>query len=274
MVITLLTDFGLHHEYVGVMKGVILSILPPVRIVDLSHGIGPQDITAAAYMIFAAYPYFPKGTVHVVVVDPGVGSHRNMIAASCGGHFFVAPDNGLLTKIVESEEFEQAVRITNTDYFLPNISRTFHGRDVFAPVAAHVASGVGLEKLGHPVQSRDLVHLLGLDPDISLDGTLKGRVVTSDHFGNLITNISEIHLMNICPKHLWHLLEITVGNHGIQGMKRCYSQVDVGMPLAVIGSRGYLEIAVNSGSAAELLQFKNGQSLLHVQCKRPDTDVI
>jgi len=219
MVITLLTDFGHLDEYAGVMKGVILSILPSVQIVDLSHEIEPQDITAAAYMINAAYPYFPKKSIHVVVVDPGVGSDRELVAVSSDGHFFIGPDNGVLTQIIKSRSFDRACQIKNSDYFLSPVSHTFHGRDILAPIAAHMASGVDINHLGPAIGPEDLVHIPIRDPGILNNGGLKGYVITSDRFGNLITNISEADLLCQFPQTTWPGLEIMIGKNASGGFQ-------------------------------------------------------
>ncbi|MGR3218622.1 MAG: SAM hydrolase/SAM-dependent halogenase family protein, partial [Candidatus Anammoxibacter sp.] len=147
-IVTLLTDFGLHDEYVGVMKGVILGIDRSARIIDLSHSIKPQDIIGAAYVLLSAYKYFPAGTVNLVVVDPGVGSDRKIICVKTKDHIFLAPDNGILSILIAHETPEIIIEVTNKKYFLPEVSNTFHGRDIFAPVAAHLANGVKPEELG------------------------------------------------------------------------------------------------------------------------------
>jgi hypothetical protein len=257
-VITLLTDFGLRDEYAGVMKGVILSILPDARIVDLSHGIDPQDIESAAFLISAAYPYFPAASVHVVVVDPGVGTERKIIAVSCGGHIFLAPDNGVLTWMVDSDTFETAVEITDSSCFLPTIHRTFHGRDIFAPVAARLATGMALDLLGPKIRRKDLIRLPDIHPRTGANGEVQGRIVSIDRFGNGMTNISLSCLRSHYPGVDAKKLKIVVGTGWITGMMECYGQADIGRPLALIGSRGYLEIAVNFGNAAKILGITKG----------------
>ena len=270
MVITLLTDFGHGDEYVGVMKGVILSILPSARIVDLSHEIEPWDITSAAYMISAAYPYFPERSIHVVVVDPGVGSSRQLLAVYSDGHFFIGPDNGVLTQIINSRSFDRACQIKNSNYYRSTISHTFHGRDILAPVAAHIASGVDIDRLGPAIGPAGLVHIPIHQPEILQNGSMEGYVITSDRFGNLITNISEDHLLSQFPLMTWPCLEIMIGKKRIRRIKNNYSQVPRKNLVAVVGGRRFLEISVNCGNAAELMKYKKGRSCFWVQCHLPD----
>ena len=209
-VITLLTDFGVDDEYVGSMKGVVLSIAPEVTLVDISHHIDPQDIVQAAYLIASTYGYFPKNTVHLVVVDPGVGSDRSIIAVRTETQYFVAPDNGVLTFILEKERLTQAVRIENAAYFLQPVSTTFHGRDIFAPVGAHIARGVRLNELGPVEDSRNLLRIPIQRPHVTPAGELVGQVVWSDRFGNLITNIDSNTLINFQKSGLTESLGICV----------------------------------------------------------------
>lgn len=248
-VITLLTDFGIDDEYVGVLKGVILSIHPTVSIVDISHRIAPQDISGAAYAIDAAYSYFPAGTIHVIVVDPGVGTERAAIALATGGHIFVAPDNGVLSVLLTEKKPEMLVRIKNSRYFLTPVSRTFHGRDIFAPVAAHLARGVALTRLGPALAPQAVVSLGIAAPAVSPEGRLCGQVVSVDRFGNLITNIRADILARFCPPRLQTGVRITIRGIRIQGISACYADAPPGTPLAIFGSRGCLEVAVNRGSA-------------------------
>lgn len=248
-VIALLTDFGLSDPYVGIMKGVILSICPPVSIVDISHDVDPQDIRAAAYLLDAAYPYFPENTVHTVVVDPGVGTGRAVVAVQSAGHYFLAPDNGVLTRVLEGSVLQHAVRIENPEYFIQPVSRTFHGRDIFAPVAAHMASGRPLDAFGPRISGEDMVQLEMPAAYFSEKGELVGSVITADRFGNLITNIPENLVQQLAAGADEKGLRVQVGPYEIKGLSASYQAVSPGDLLAIIGSRGYLEISVNRGDA-------------------------
>lgn len=248
-IITLMTDFGVDDEYVGVMKGVILSINPAAIIVDITHHIKPQDLIQAAYVIKHSFKFFPEGTVHVVVIDPGVGSERAIIALEVTGHIFLAPDNGVLTFLMDEPNIGSIVRVKDPRYFLESVSRTFHGRDIFAPVAAHLSNGVEIKALGVPTDKIDLKKLFIEQASISDSGELVGAVVFIDGFGNLITNIDEKSLDNFCKFCKKEKLEFRIGKKKIIGLSKTYENVLPQSPLAIIGSRGYLEIAVNCGNA-------------------------
>ncbi|MBS3757232.1 MAG: SAM-dependent chlorinase/fluorinase [Desulfobacterales bacterium] len=257
-VITLFTDFGLSDPYVGMMKGVILSITPHVSIVDVSHYIDPQDLCAAAYLLDAAYPYFPQKTVHMVVVDPGVGSSRKIIAAEAGGHYFLAPDNGVLTKIIDGGDVRTLVRVENPEYFRQPVSRTFHGRDIFAPVAAHMASGKPLDGFGPRVCPVDLSRLELSAARLTEAGELLGEVIAVDRFGNLITNIDQQKLLELDASEEGGNLCVHIGEHRINGLSASYQDVSAGGLLSIIGSRGCLEISVNSGDARAYCEADKG----------------
>ena len=265
--ITLLTDFGTQDEYVGVMKGVILTIHPSATIVDLCHAIPPQDIPSAARMLMAAYGYFPPNTVHVCVVDPGVGTERAILAARAGGRFFIAPDNGLLFPLLRQASSDALVRIENADLFLPRISGTFHGRDIFAPVAAHLARGVSLADLGPPTTIDEIVPLFLPEPRIIPQGGLVGRVTGADRFGNLLTDIEARHIDQLLEKgpgsglEIGKPIEIHVGGRIISGLSRSYGRPDGETCLAMMGSRGVLEISVSGGSAKDLLKAGIGDAV-------------
>ena len=261
-IITLTTDFGTSDTYVGVMKGVILGINPNAQIIDLTHAIPPQDIHEAAFSIYAAYRYFPKGTIHIIVVDPGVGSDRQAIVSRIGDAFFVCPDNGVLSYLLHSIGSEgrhaiDAVAIQDSVYYLPEVSNTFHGRDVFAPVAAHLSLGVPLEDIGPPVQT--LVQLPIPKIDISGD-TFVGQIIKIDRFGNLITNISKDAFEAFLDGDVTY--EIRAGNTSLNRLNAAYAESGVGKPLAIIGSSGLLEIAINGGNAKEGLGIKWGDPVV------------
>lgn len=257
-VITLLSDFGGDDEYVGVMKGVILSICPSVSIVDITHQIDSQDIAQAAYLIPAAYRFFPEGTVHLIVVDPGVGGQRDILALDHAGHVFIAPDNGILTLLIDRGKSDTIVRIHNADYFLKPVSATFHGRDVFAPIGAHIVNGTELEELGTKIDIEDIVHLEDLNCRLSESGELVGRIISIDRFGNLITNIDSNSLATLCQHDAENRLQIQMSTHVISDLSDTYASAAPGSPLALIGSRNYLEIAVNCGSAQRHFKAQKG----------------
>jgi S-adenosylmethionine hydrolase len=256
--ITLLTDFGVHDEYVGVMKGVILGVNPSARIVDITHHIDPQDILQAAYLIPSYCPYFSKGTVHIIVVDPGVGSDRAIIALEMTGQFFLAPDNGVLSLQLDSGTADSLVRIDKANFFLEPVSRTFHGRDIFAPVGAHISAGVDIQKMGTSIDIGQLVRLDIQKPRFNKRGELIGTIISIDRFGNLITNIRLNDVNQILRSQPETKLIIEIGKSRVQGISESYQGAESRNPLAIIGSRGYLEIAVNRDSAQDRLKLEKG----------------
>ncbi len=260
-IITLLTDFGTQDEYVGLMKGVILSVNPYASIIDLTHHIAPQDLVQAAYIIKSSYIYFPKSTVHAVVIDPGVGSDRAIIAVNMMGQTFIAPDNGVLSLVMEEGLVDNIIKVDNSDYFLDSISRTFHGRDIFAPVAAHISKGVEINDLGIKTDKDSIVLIDIKKPQISDNGNLVGAVVSVDRFGNLITNIDSGFLKIYCKDRVFENLEIRIGKGRIQGISKSYSRAVTQTPLAIIGSKGYLEISLNMGSAQVYYDAQKGDSV-------------
>lgn len=260
-IITLLTDFGTDDEYVGIMKGVILSVNPYANIIDISHHIDPQDLSQAAYLIKSCYGYFPEHTVHVVVVDPGVGSDRSIIALKMKGHIFLAPDNGVLTPLMDEGRIESIINVANSKYFLESVSQTFHGRDIFAPVAAYLSKGVEITKLGSPIDLKNMEKLSIQKPTISDKSELVGTIIWSDRFGNLITNIDLDSIRKLGKKDLGKSLEVRIGENRIMGLSLSYNSVRLQSPLAIIGSRGYLEVAVNCGSAKHYFRVNKGDTV-------------
>jgi S-adenosylmethionine hydrolase len=251
--ITLLTDFGHQDAYVGVMKGIIASRCPTTTMVDLTHDIPPQDLWAARFQLLSVFPYFPPHTVHLVVVDPGVGTDRRAIAARLAGGYFVGPDNGILSGVLEQTPVIEAVELTNPAYWLvPHPSATFQGRDIFAPVAAHLANGVPLSVLGTPIAADSLVRLT-MPPLTQTEHGLEGRIQYIDHFGNAVTTLSADHLTD----GPWYL---TCNDVDIPGTTT-YNDVEPGTPLALIGSHGFLELAVNQGSAQAHLGLAVGDAV-------------
>ncbi len=243
-VITLTTDFGLTDAYVGAMKGVLLGICPGAVLVDLSHEIPPQDVRGAAFVVAAAAPYFPEGTVHLVVVDPGVGSTRRAVAVLTQRSLFVAPDNGVLSLALLQEPVVQTAELANPRYRLPEVSATFHGRDLFAPAAAHLACGTPLQELGPPIT--DLVTLPWPPPELQADGSLIACVLHVDRFGNLILNVQPGHVEG-WPRDQ---IEFEIAGRQVVGVSRTYADVPSGVPVAYLGSSGYLELGVRDGNAA------------------------
>ncbi len=248
-IITITTDFGLQDGYVASMKGVIASIAPDAKTVDITHLIPPQDLREAAYVLKSTVPYFPRGTVHLVVVDPGVGSERRAIAVATRDAFFVAPDNGVLGYVLEQAGKFEAVHLNNPHYWLDEVSHTFHGRDIFAPVAAHLANGVPLRDLGDPIT--DIVMLRWPRPKESASGCIEGEIVHVDRFGNLVSNIPS----KMVERESW---VVKAGKVTVGGIEGSYSAVRRGEPVALIGSHGFVEVAVREGSAAEMLNLKAG----------------
>lgn len=251
--VTLTTDFGTSDAYVSIMKGVLLNIARHAQIIDYTHGITPGNVVEAAYLLDSGYRYFPHGTVHVVVVDPGVGSTRRAIALQTPEATFIGPDNGVFSLIVEDVQREwngqaQMIELTEPRFWLPTISATFHGRDVFAPVAAHVLNGTPFAVLGQPITQ--LTPANRTTPQLLDTGVLMGRIVHVDRFGNCITNITEEHLVEhqIGPDIVLEIID-----RQLDGLFRTYVDGPTGIPMCLIGSSGHLEIAVCNGHAARSL---------------------
>jgi len=252
-IITLLTDFGERGPYVASMKGVILGINPEARIVDITHQIPPQDILEAAYILHTSHRYFPKGTIHIIVVDPGVGSRRRIIALKTEDHIFIAPDNGVLSLILKNEETKEIIEITNEKYFLKPVSDTFHGRDIFSPVAAYLSKGIPLRNLGKRIEK--IKELKIAKPEVKKE-KLVGRIIHIDRFGNLVTNIDRKTLSKLKIKN--EKVKIEIGKRKITGVKKYYISVKRGELLALFGSSGFLEISVNLGNASKVLGIGKG----------------
>jgi S-adenosylmethionine hydrolase len=252
--ITLTTDFGLSDHYVGAMKGVILSICPSARIVDISHGVGAFEIAEAAFTLSQAYRYFPRGTVHVVVVDPGVGTSRRPILARAAGQYFIAPDNGVLS-LVYAREKHTVRAISNARYFLPAVSHTFHGRDIFAPVAAYLAAGVPAARFGKPIT--DYLRLDFDKPVRTGRRTWTGAILKVDRFGNLVTNFPVADFPDLDKRGF----EIAAGPRRINLFALHYAERGPGEPFLILGSAGYYEISVGQASAAKLLGCAAGAPL-------------
>ena len=257
--ITLLTDFGLKDIYVGVMKGVIATINPNINIVDLTHEIAPQDIAAGRFCLMNAYSYFPSKTVHIAVVDPGVGSHRRAVAIEFEGGFLVGPDNGIFSGILSETKAISAVELTNNKYWrTPAPSTTFHGRDIFAPVGAYLAGGVNIKELGNVIDIQSLVKF-PIAEFKKIEQGIIGCIQYIDRFGNLVTNIPA----GVVEKRNWR---VELGNISMVAGKT-YSDVKAGEFVSLTGSHGWVEIAVNSGNAAAILHITIGEQVTVVWVK-------
>ena len=254
MIVTLTTDFGLSDHYVGVMKGVILGICPAAQIVDISHAVTPFEIGEGAYLIAQAWRYFPKKTVHVVVVDPGVGTSRRPILVEAGGHYFLGPDNGVLSMVYLAETCKVR-HVTTEKYFLHPVSRTFHGRDVFAPVAAHLAAGVTPARLGKVVQDY-------LKPDFDKPHragkrTWIARILKIDRFGNIITNIHVSEFGDLAAKNF----TLSLGPREVTVQARNYAETAPGELFLILGSSGYYEVSLSQGNAAKEIKCETGAAI-------------
>lgn len=253
--ISLITDFGHKDAYAASMKGVIYTINPHAKIIDLTHDIDPQDISSAAWVLYSCYQYFPEKTIFVCVVDPGVGSSRENILVDTGKYYFVGPDNGFISEIFCYNKDIKVYKLDNSQYWLNNISNTFHGRDIFAPVAAHLSlDNCTPESFGTLIPTEKLVILDYYQPEIS-HNTIRGTVVHIDHFGNLITNISSEFIID-------KALKISIAGKIIDRLSLTYSEVDAGDLIAIIGSHNNLEISVNYGNAATLLDADRGSEII------------
>ena len=242
-VITLLTDFGTADYFVGAAKGVILSVNPNVNIVDITHEIPAQDIAAGAFMLLAAYQTFPRGTIHVAVVDPGVGSARRPIIVCANNQFFVGPDNGIFTYVCDREPSHQAFHVTAEKHFRSDPSSTFHGRDIFAPVAAALSAGVKPGQVGREIN--DEVRLPALETPL--------RIIHIDRFGNCVTNIS---------RETFPGKSLSINGRTISALRKFYGEAPPEEIFAIWGSAGFLEISVNGGSAAQILGARRGDAII------------
>jgi len=262
--ITLLTDFGTGDAYVGIMKGVILSINPEAEIVDISHQIESHNIAEAAFTLSTSYCYFPEDTIHLVIVDPGVGTGRRAVILKAKGFLFVAPDNGVLSYIIDEVSAPEevgphqrrlgpkstAVSVTNPSFWLQPVSSTFHGRDIFAPVAAHLSLGVPVEEFGEATDS--LVAFPIPQPESEMDGVLTGHILHIDRFGNLITDVKREDISS-------DKISVEVAGQQIEGLSKSYAEG--GELLAIIGSSGRLEVSLRNGNAARALEIKPGDKI-------------
>ncbi len=259
--ITLTTDFGLGDWFVGTMKGVILRISPGCQIVDITHEIPAGDVRTGAFALAAACRYFPRGTVHVAVVDPGVGSKRPVIGVQTGDYQFVGPDNGVLSLALTGQKIKAIRRVENESLFVQPVSQTFHGRDVLAPVAAHLSEGASFRSVGPVV--KECVRLEWPEPEVDRS-ILRGQVIYLDRFGNAITNITGEHLAMLTGS-VWSVRLLRGRRFPVVPF---YQAVPAGQPAGILGSSGFLEIAVNRGSAAEVLRLKLGDAVMICPAKQ------
>jgi S-adenosyl-L-methionine hydrolase (adenosine-forming) len=254
-IITLTTDFGLNDHFVGTLKGVVLDIVPDIEIVDICHSVQAFDVLDGALTISQAYSYFPHGTVHLVVIDPGVGTERRPLVVTRDRHQFVAPDNGVLSLVYANEERLHVRHVTAEHYYRQPVSHTFHARDIFAPVAAYLAKGVDPDKLGHEIS--DFIRFNAPKPRSAEGNTIRGVVLKVDRFGNLITNITPqdapaLFVEQPAP------FTLAVGKREVTEMQTNYAQGAPGQVFGILGSMGYLEIAANRGSAAQIVGAGKG----------------
>jgi len=257
-IITLLTDFGVRDAYIATMKGVILGICPEAEIIDISHEVRKFDVRHGAFLLHQAGPYFPKGTVHMAVVDPGVGTERRRIIIEGERCLYVGPDNGVLSLAVEREGFVKAVEIKERKFMLPNLSATFEGRDIFAPVSAHLARGVRVDEFGPEVSGI-------VKPSFSMpivgEDRIVGEALHIDGFGNIVTNIKGSHLNTIKAVE-GDFLRVRVGEFsGIVKFSKTYGSVPTGAPVVVIGSSSFLEVSISQGSAGEVFKADVGNRI-------------
>jgi S-adenosylmethionine hydrolase len=254
-IITLTTDFGLNDPFAGILKGVIHNINQDATIVDITHGISSHDILEAALAIRSSYSYFPPGSIHVVVVDPGVGTSRRPLLLAAGNHLFVGPDNGVFWPIFKAARESIVVHLTHDDYFLKPLSHTFHGRDIFAPVAAWLSKGVDPMEMGELVEAPKALNI----PEVRKIGASKliGTILRIDKFGNLITNLIPADLPSSEGESVPYVF--IIGSHRISQFRRSYAGAAAGELFAIWGSSGHLEISINQASAAELLGVKKNQ---------------
>ncbi len=257
-IITLTTDFGLNDHFVGAMKGVILDIVPEAAIVDVSHAVQAFDVLDGAIAISQAYSYFPNGTVHVVVVDPGVGTTRRPIIASSDGYHFVAPDNGVLSMVYAKEERMHVRHVTSDHYFRQPVSNTFHGRDVFAPIAAYLAKQVDSHKFGEEVE--DYVRFAAPRPKPAGDNRIRAVVLKVDRFGNLITNVTPQDVPALFSDKPG-AFKIAVGNKEVTEIRTAYADAAPGQVFGILGSMGYLEIAANRAPASQITGANKGSEV-------------
>lgn len=254
--ITFITDFGTKDGYVAAMQGTILSINPDVRFLDISHHVAPQDIMEAAFLLKNSYEFFPANTIHLVITDPQVGTNRRAVALRFQDHYFIGPDNGIFSLLLEEALPDELVVLDKKEFWRTySPSPTFHGRDIFAPVAAHLASGKTLSELGSPLDA--LERMYWASPVADAQG-IQGWVIHIDHYGNCITNITADLFNSVYQKQPF---KCYIGSSVIRQLSSTYADADAGSALALFGSHNFLEVAINQGNAATLLSIEKGNSI-------------
>lgn len=246
--IALLTDFGLRDNYLGVMKGVIVKINPSVNLIDISHSITSHNVREGAFLLLKSYKYFPKNTIFLCLVDPGVGSERKVLILKTKNYFLIGPDNGVLTLAAQEEGIEKIINCTNTKFFLESISSTFHGRDIFAPLAAHLSKGVDLNEFGEPLKNKDIKKITLPFPK-KIKGKIQAKIIYLDKFGNIITNIKKSDLKNSSK------FKATLNKKTIKKIYNCYQEAEDNQPFFIEGSFGYLEISLKNKSAKDFFSL-------------------
>ncbi len=257
-IVTLLTDFGLHDHFAAAVKGVLLGLNPGLTLVDVSHLVPPQDVRTGAFVLGQAYGCFPPGTVHLAVVDPGVGTSRRLLAATAGGHFFVAPDNGILSYVEKGNEDFRAYGITADHYYRKPVSPTFHGRDILAPIAAWISRDIPIHQLGDQLQ--DPVRIPVPVPERVQEGLVQAAVLAVDHFGNLITNLTPGHLPAFDPGGPLPF-KVLAGRREVSAYHQTYGEGEDGEVFLVTGSSGYVEIAIKGAPASSALGLRPGSPI-------------
>ncbi len=258
-IVTLTTDFGTKDSFAGSIKGVLLKLNPQAQIVDISHEIGPQDVWEAAFTLKTAYRYFPKGTIHLAVVDPGVGSGRRPIIVVTESYYFVGPDNGIFSLVLQEAERMRVLHITASHYYLPDAGPTFHARDIFAPVAAWLTKGIPSGNFGEEIE--DYVKLNVPVPKQTVNG-VDGHVIHIDRFGNAITNIRLSDIRKLVPEVDDSLpVSVNIVGREIKGLRKFYAEAAPGEPAAIINSSGYLEVFLFKQNARTALSIKRGEAV-------------
>ena len=259
-IVTITTDFGSDNWFVGTMKGVIKGINPGAEIIDICDNVRRFNIREAAFTLLNAYSYFPKGTVHIVVVDPGVGSERSGIAVKSANYFFVAPDNGVLSYVIERENRVKAVSLENPRYMLDDVSRTFHGRDVFSPAAAHLSLGIVIEEFGPDV--KEPVIFRKSTPGQLGPREMVGHIIYIDHFGNCISDVNHRHLKELNHDEITKRIKIKIRDKEIRRISNTYSDGKEGELICLFGSSGYLELSINKGNANQNYSLEEGGEII------------
>ena len=259
--IALLTDFGYADTYVGVMKAVLLRINPEARLIDLNHNIEPQNVKQAAFDLLISVEYFPEGTTFLCGVDPGVGSARSVICANTMDYNFVAPNNGLLSYVLDAFQAQNIIIANKSEYYLDSVSNTFHGRDVLAPLAGYLSSGGDIEELGREAEPNEVVRLKKIETTTVCDDCFTTEILKADRFGNIITSTSQDYLHGLGKLEQ---IVVEVSDYKVKGISKTYSDVGIGEAVAYIGSSGYLEVGLRDGNLWNRISRKPGEVKLRI----------